>query len=97
MCYAAYMSNRVTELLVAAADAFLDGSNPFADNWLAENEVTFNECMDLSDAIGVILKGYCAASPEVRRSLLIGGALRTGVPLSLVDEDGLGELVDPGL
>lgn len=91
------MSNRATELLVAAADAFLDGSNPFTDNWLGENEVTFDECMDLSDAIGVILKGYCAASPEVRRSLLIGGALRTGVPLLLAGEGAADELVDPGL
>lgn len=79
------MSDRTTDLLRSAADAFLDGRDPFGESWLAENKVTFNECMDMSDAIGVILKGFCSLPPGLKHLFLAGGAISGGTPAELVE------------
>ena len=44
-------SDRLIELLEKAAKALEDGSDPFHTSFLSENQVTLDECYDLSLAI----------------------------------------------
>ena len=46
------------ELLEKAADAFIRNSNPFDVEWMAQNDVTLQECVDLSELIGRVLEDY---------------------------------------
>jgi len=46
-------SARRTELLTAAADSLERGEIPLMDGWLAENEVTSDECIAIANAMAV--------------------------------------------
>ncbi len=48
-------SDRLIELLQKASEAFEAGADPFHTEWLAKNEVTLNECYDLSMAISAAI------------------------------------------
>jgi hypothetical protein len=61
-------------LLRKAADAFGEVRDPFAHDWLSENQVTLDECMTLSEQIGVIIYGYLAVPKEVRNRVSLAGA-----------------------
>lgn len=50
------MDDRMRLLLSKAADAYSDGSDPFATHWLAENNVTLDECVAMSEFISMSIK-----------------------------------------
>lgn len=58
--------NRRTELLNKAAEALENGENPLAEGFLADHEVTFDECMNLAQqlAIGARLVAYGMEHPR---------------------------------
>ena len=58
------LSPRMMELLEKAADAFGVQLDPFRVDWLTRNQVTLEECIDLSELIGKILRDYWLAQKE---------------------------------
>lgn len=50
------MTDRMNLLLEKAADAFADGSNPFEHHWLAENNVTLDECVAMTEYISAAIR-----------------------------------------
>jgi hypothetical protein len=76
---------RQGDLLLAAAAAFDDQRSPFVTEWLAEHEVTADECYDLSLGIATIIRGYLAASPEVKKMVQVAFA-RSVLDASLMKE-----------
>lgn len=74
------------ELLEKAAKAFEEGQNPFASDWLTENNVTSDECFTLSEQISVLIKGYLASKPEDQMLLIALGAVygEPGVDLDMM-------------
>ena len=52
------------ELLEKAADAFAVQLDPFRIDWLTKNKVTLEECVDLSELIGNILRDHWLAQKE---------------------------------
>lgn len=66
---------RSDELLSAAADLFLDGDSIGGD-FLSEHGVTSTECGELTDRIGLVLKGFLGASRETQDVILLVGAAR---------------------
>ncbi len=77
---------RQEELIKAAAEAFDDGRDPFAHEWLVEHNVTSDECMALSSVIGTILHGYLASPKPVKHSLALrGAAIAAGMPSDIVE------------
>jgi hypothetical protein len=59
-----FLSPRMMELLEKAADAFDVQHNPFQVDWLTRNKVTLEECVDLSELIGKILRDHWLAQRE---------------------------------
>ena len=51
------ISPRMIELL-EKADAFEVQRDPFSIEWLTQNNVTLQECVDLSELIGKILRDH---------------------------------------
>jgi hypothetical protein len=45
------LTKRMRTLLLAAADAFDEGTSPFHPEWLGKHRVTFEECMSLSGSV----------------------------------------------
>lgn len=41
------------QLLRAAASALDEGTDPFGGNWLAEHDVTFDQCMSLAQQLAI--------------------------------------------
>ena len=73
--------NRQEQLLDAAAAAFGDSRDPFSHDWLAEHNVTLDECGDLSGVISTIIYGYLETPPDERGALHLRGACRgAGMP-----------------
>ncbi len=58
------ISPRMMELLEKAADAFDVQLDPFRLDWLTKNKVTLEECVNLSELIGIILHDYWLAQRE---------------------------------
>lgn len=58
------ISPRMVELLEKAADAFEFQRDPFSTEWLKQNHVTVQECFDLSELIGKILRDHWLAHKE---------------------------------
>ena len=52
------LAPRTLELLEKAADAFIRNTNPFDVEWMTQNDVTLQECVDLSELIGQVLEDY---------------------------------------
>ena len=69
------ISERMKVLLLEAAKCYDDNYSPFNGDWLSEHKVTLEECFDLSQLIGSILRGV-ALSPEVTQlAILIESAM----------------------
>lgn len=93
------MSNRKVYLLREAAEAFGEGIDPFHSGWLAEHQVTADECIDLSSNLGVIVLGYLALPDDVKQRVhLLGAAIAAGLPSDVVEAADnhlrLGQLTD---
>lgn len=80
------MTERKRDLLEKFASAFLDGRDPFSTDSLCENEVTFDECMSASEAIGLVLLGYLNA-PRGEQSEIMsrGAAIHAGIPSEILE------------
>ena len=59
-------SERLIDLLEKASKAFEDGQDPFSQHWLSENEVTLNECYDLSLAISAAIDLFLIPMQKVK-------------------------------
>lgn len=59
------MSTRGDELLRAAAAALEEMIDPFSDSWLRDNEVTSQECFDLSDQMAQAIRAWVAIKDNV--------------------------------
>jgi hypothetical protein len=66
--------SRTTELLRKAADALDDGQIPLMNPFLADNDVTFDECMDLADLLGAgaQLMAWLIDNPQLARAAIQG-------------------------
>ena len=73
--------SRATQILKDAADALEEGTDPFNPAWLAEHDVTFEECMNLGEelAMGARLLAWALDHPAEARAILNAGntGLRT--------------------
>lgn len=67
--------NRLDGLLLKVAQAMENGADPFHHAFLVENEVTLDECMNLSERIAIICKGWLAAKKDDQIKLLALGAV----------------------
>jgi len=76
--------DRKMELLKKAADAFENGTDPFNHASLVENAVTLDECMELSDLIATILKGWLALDSSERAEHVALGAIYDEDPALVV-------------
>lgn len=58
------ISPRMMELLEKATDAFEVQRDPFRTEWLKQYHVTVQECFDLSELVGKILRDYWLSNKE---------------------------------
>jgi len=58
------ISPRMMDLLEKAVDAFETNHDPFSIPWLTKNQVTLEECVELSELIGRILRNYWFVQKE---------------------------------
>lgn len=58
------LSPRMMELLEKAAEVIRIQPDPFHVDWLTENRVTLEECVELSELIGEILRDHWLAQKE---------------------------------
>lgn len=68
---------RMAELLDAASTALDNKVDPFHTNWLIEYDVTFDECMELSEwlALGAELVAAILRNPRAAESAMAGAML----------------------
>src|ERR1035437_10640719 len=64
-------SPRMSLLLLLTALGLKEGKTPFSDSFLGDNEVTANECMDLSFTLGNIIRGYLGADSAIGLGVLV--------------------------
>ena len=50
--------SRIDQLLDQAAQALEDGTDPLNASWLAENDVTSDECMTLGETMALAIRVY---------------------------------------
>lgn len=67
-------TTRSIALLEAAADALQDGTDPFNTNWLAEHDVTLDECFTLSEqfAAGATILAWAMKHPKQAQGAING-------------------------
>jgi len=58
------ISPRMMELLEKTAGAFEVQHDPFSIEWLTQNNVILQECVDLSELIGKILRDHWLSHKE---------------------------------
>lgn len=65
---------RMTELMHLAADALDEGMDPFNQAFLAEHDVTFDECMSLAEMLATAgrLFAYALDNPTIARGAVNG-------------------------
>lgn len=68
---------RMAELLDSAAKALEDYRDPFESSWLIENDVTFDECMELSGwmATGAEMMAALMRNPRAAEAAVAGAML----------------------
>jgi hypothetical protein len=72
---------REKKLFEAAAQAFTEMSDPFQGEWLAENDVTADECRWLSSMIGAAMFGLSSGDERLfKDTMLVGVSRQSGVP-----------------
>lgn len=68
------MDKRRRKLLTDVASQFENASTPMNGQWLEENNVSLDECGNLCDQLGGIIKGFANAPREIRTLILICSA-----------------------
>lgn len=67
--------DRMDKLLLKAATALENGVDPFNREFLVANEVSADECMGLSEKMGILIKGFLGADRDDQVMLLAVGAV----------------------
>jgi hypothetical protein len=75
---------RHSELLTAAADALEDGDNPFSGSFLAEHDVTSDECMDLADSLAIGARLYAWAIENPKQAIAAAEGASIGMRLDFI-------------
>jgi hypothetical protein len=70
------ISERMKHLLLEAAKCFEDSYSPFNGEWLSDHKVTLEECMELSEMIGLILRGVALSDEQTQAAVLIQSVLK---------------------
>ena len=65
------INERMKYLLLEAAKCYDENYSPFYGNWLSEHKVTLEECIDLSELIGSILRGVALSNEKAQLTILI--------------------------
>jgi hypothetical protein len=66
-------AQRIEDLLKVAAAAFADGSDFFNPDSLSANQVSLDECLQISTAISRCILGFLAAPPLAQTAIFLGG------------------------
>lgn len=71
--------SRMSSLLRTAADALDDGQIPLANPFLADNNVTYTECVDMADLLGAgaRLMAWAMENPALARAAIQGAHMET--------------------
>lgn len=73
-------------LIRDAASAYEEMMSPFDGDWLAEHNVTLDDCFALANLIATLLRGYVSLPPTARTKLLFrGAASAVGLPDAIID------------
>lgn len=68
------MDKRRSKLLLDVASQFETASTPMNHTWLAENDVSLDECGNICDQLAGIIKGFAQAPQELRTLILVCSA-----------------------
>lgn len=68
------IGQRMKYLLLEAAKCFDEDYSPFNSEWLSKHEVALDECMNLSELIGTIIKGVALASDATQIEVILVSA-----------------------
>lgn len=79
------IDTRSADLLREAAVAFQDGRDPFSGDWLFTHAVTSDECMWLSNYIGVLLLGFLQTTERTQKKILIAGVSGGEIGAAVID------------
>jgi hypothetical protein len=77
------ISKRMASLLEKAAACFGAGRNPFRREWLDDNEVTFAECVQLSELMGTVLGGFAKSTDRTQAEILHLSAAGGRIPAEI--------------
>lgn len=84
------ITERTKDLLIKASQCFSEGYSPFNSDWLSANGVTLDECMALSETIGLVLKGFALSNKTSQSEIFIvgttGGEISSGIARSAIQE-----------
>lgn len=69
------MSERYDKLLLSIASDFERGAVPMNETWLAENNVTLDECCALGDKLSIIIAGFVRASLPTQTAIMLHATL----------------------
>lgn len=67
--------DRMDDLMLKAATALENGADPFNREFLVENDVSADECMGLSEKMGIVIKGFLGADRDDQAMLIGVGAV----------------------
>ena len=80
-------SARMSQLLREAAKCFDEASSPFSTEWLIENNVSADECIDLSSLIGSAIRVYLEIPKDQRASIVMKQAIsEMDIPESMKED-----------
>ena len=63
------------KILEAAAAALIDARDPFSTEFLLEHDVSADNCMALSNMLGMLIEGYIKSPKWAQLAMLTVGAL----------------------
>ena len=75
------LSQRMQDLLRAAADALADGQIPFSPMWTREHQVTFEESMIMESHLVALIRAYVAMPAYQQAATFIAGASTTPIAI----------------
>jgi len=82
-------SKRMQSLLRHLALDFLEARETFSHEFLVTHDVSYDECMNLSEMAGHLLRGYMHAAKVIRDTVLVCGIAGKTIPGELVFSAGL--------
>ena len=68
------VSERMCELLRTAADELAGHNDPFESSWFHDADMSFDECMNFSELLGLAARALADGPPELQRAILLSGS-----------------------